>query len=184
TLCGRMLIGPAIGLGAFWQGDVAAVLRGDRRIIRAYLHHALGAVPVALWLALVAQMPFWAYLIACYGAFSLLKVRTFLEHRAHERAGGRSVIIEDRGPLALLFLNNNYHAVHHAHPGIAWYRLPAEFARRREEFLRRNDGYHYRSYAEVFARHFLHRKDPVAHPLWPRRAPQVAPDLTGRPPHL
>ena len=57
------------------------------------------------------------------------------------------MIIEDRGPLALLFLNNNLHAVHHAHPRLPWYRLPGEYARRRDEFLRRNGGYRYGSYA-------------------------------------
>ena len=46
------------------------------------------------------------------------------------------MIIEDRGPLAILFLNNNFHAVHHANPRLAWYRLPAEYARRRDEWLR------------------------------------------------
>ena len=76
------------------------------------------------------------------------------------------MIIEDRGPLALLFLNNNYHAVHHANPRLAWYRLPAEFARRRDEWLRRNGGYAYRSYGEVFRRYLFRRKDPVAHPIW------------------
>ena len=116
-------------------------------------------------------MPVAAYLVACWLALSLLKVRTFLEHQAHERAGARSVIIEDRGPLALLFLNNNYHAVHHANPGLAWYRLPAEFARRRDEWLRRNGGYAYRSYGEVFRRYLFSRKDPVAHPIWTPREP-------------
>ena len=111
-------------------------------------------------------MPVWAYLVGCWGALAILRVRTFLEHQAHERAPARSVIIEDRGPLALLFLNNNLHAVHHAHPQLPWYRLPAEYARRREEFLRRNGGYRYRSYVEVFRRHLLRRKDPVAHPIW------------------
>jgi fatty acid desaturase len=104
----------------------------------------------------------------------LLRIRTFLEHQAHERAAARSVIIEDKGPLALLFLNNNYHAVHHANPWLPWYELPAEFARRREEWLRRNGGYAYRSYGEVFARHLLRRKDPVAHPIWTPPEPGTA----------
>ena len=76
-------------------------------------------VPVLLWLRLAGTMPFVAYLFGCWLGLSILRVRTFLEHQAHERAGARSVIIEDRGPLALIFLNNNYHAVHHAHPRLA-----------------------------------------------------------------
>ena len=83
---------------------------------------------------------------------SILRIRTFLEHQAHEQAAGRSVIIEDRGPLSILFLNNNFHAVHHANPRLPWYRLPAEYARRREWWLRRNGGYSYRSYGEVLRR--------------------------------
>ena len=69
--------------------------------------------------------------------------------------------------MALLFLNNNLHVVHHMHPRVAWYRLPRLFAENRARYLRRNDGYYYRSYAEVFRKHFLRAKDPVPHPLWP-----------------
>ncbi|MEL7174203.1 MAG: fatty acid desaturase, partial [Pseudomonadota bacterium] len=103
--------------------------------------------------------------LGTYGGLSLLRIRTFLEHRAHERAAGRSVIIEDGGPLALLFLNNNLHALHHAAPRVAWYRLPALYRVRREEILRRNRGYRFGSYAEIFAAYFFRAKDPVAHPL-------------------
>lgn len=165
TLLGRMVIGPVLGMLTLWSGDARAAAAGDRKVIGAYLLHAVALIPVLLWLALVGTIPLWAYLIAAWGALSLLRIRTFLEHRAHERASGRSVIIEDRGPLALLFLNNNFHAVHHAHPNLPWYRLPGEYARRREEFLRRNGGYRYGSYREVFARHLLAPKDPVVNPL-------------------
>ena len=60
------------------------------------------------------------------------------------------MLTEDRGSLAPLLLNNNLHAVHHALPQVPWYRLPAEYARR-DELLRRNGGYRYRSYGEVLA---------------------------------
>ena len=167
TLAGRLLLGPAIGLAVFWAGEARALARGERRVIRAWALHAAGLAPVLAWLWAAGTVPAWAYLAAAYAALSILKIRTFLEHRAHEAARGRSVIIEDRGPLAFLFLNNNLHAVHHGHPGLAWYRLPAFYRARRERFLEMNRGYRYKSYAEVFARHFLRRKDPVAHPLYP-----------------
>jgi fatty acid desaturase len=93
------------------------------------------------------------------------------------------VIIEDRGPLALLFLNNNLHAVHHARPKLAWYQLPDEYARRRDDYLRRNGGYRYASYGEVLASYFLRRKDPVAHPIWtpPGPADRRVRPASGRP---
>ena len=166
TLLGRMLIGPFIGMADLVRRDLALVRAGDRQVARSWALHGLGVVPVALWLWLAGSVSLGAYLVACWLGLGLLRVRTFLEHQAHERAAARSVVIEDRGPLALLFLNNNYHAVHHANPRLAWYRLPAEFARRREEWLRRNGGYAYRSYGEVFRRYLFRRKDPVAHPIW------------------
>jgi len=166
TLLGRMLIGPAVGTVRFWLDDIDAFRAGDRGIARAWTAHLAGIVPVALWLAFAGTMPLWQYLLGCYLASSLLRIRTFLEHQAEERVASRSVIIEDRGPLALLFLNNNLHAVHHAKPKLAWYRLPGEYRARREEWLRRNGGYAYRSYGEVFRRYLFARKDPVAHPIW------------------
>jgi fatty acid desaturase len=164
ALLGRMLMGPAITVIEFARADGAAILRGDRAITRDWLLHLAGAVPVVIWLW-QAAMPGWAYAVCCYAGLSLLKVRTFLEHRAHELARGRSVIVEGGAILPFLFLNNNLHAVHHAKPKVAWYRLPRVYADGRAEWLRRNEGYLYRSYGEVFRWHFLSPKDPVQHPL-------------------
>ena len=168
TLAGRILIGPAIGMGVFLWRDGRAAAGGDRAVLRAWALHALGLVPVVLWLETAGTMGWGAYLLAAYAGMGILKIRTFLEHRAHERARGRSVIIEDSGPLALLFLNNNLHAVHHGHPGVAWYKLPALYRAERERYLAMNDGYRYASYGEILRRHLFRAKDPVPHPL--RRA--------------
>ncbi|MEL7258152.1 MAG: fatty acid desaturase [Pseudomonadota bacterium] len=165
TLLGRLIVGPAVGLYAFVREDIRAMRRGDWAVTQAWLFQVPSVALVIWWLNLSA-MPIWAYLIAAYAGFSILKIRTFLEHRAHERASGRTVVIEDRGPLALLFLNNNLHVVHHMHPKVAWYLLPSLWASNRDCYLRRNDGYYYGSYAEIFRKHFLRAKDPVPHPLW------------------
>jgi fatty acid desaturase len=168
TLLGRLLVGPMVSQVAFMRADARAIRGGDRGVLWGWLWHLPALVLVGLWLEMVAQMPVWAYLLAAYMGLSLLKIRTFLEHRAHHRASARTVVIEDRGPLALMFLNNNLHVVHHMHPRVAWYRLPKIFADNRARYLGRNDAYHYRSYGEVFARYFLRAKDPVPHPLWRR----------------
>jgi len=168
TLLGRLILGPAISMHALLRDDWRAIRQGDWAVLQAWLIHIPAVVPVLLWV-IWAPMPVWAYLIAAYVGFSILKIRTFLEHRAHERASGRTVVIEDKGPLALIFLNNNLHVVHHMHPKVAWYRLPRLFAEKRETYLTHNDSYYYRSYGEIFRRHFFRAKDPVPHPLWPRR---------------
>ncbi|MDQ2092245.1 fatty acid desaturase [Marimonas arenosa] len=168
TLLGRLLIGPLIGQIAFMRADWRLIRGGDRPVLSAWAWHIPALGLVIWWLVAVGQMPVWAFLTASYAALSILKIRTFLEHRAHERARGRTVIVEDRGPLALIFLNNNYHVVHHCHPTLAWYDLPARFAANRDRYLQRNESYYYRSYGEVFRRHFWRAKDPVPHPLFHR----------------
>lgn len=165
TLAGRMLLGPAIGTWAFWKGDWALIRGGDRRVILGWVLHLAGLPFVLAWVA-YAGMPIWAFLLGTYASLSILKIRTFLEHRAHEAAPGRSVIIEDRGPLALIFLNNNLHAVHHLHGSVAWYDLPRLYRENKARYVERNAGYVYRSYGEIFRRYFLRAKDPVPHPLW------------------
>jgi fatty acid desaturase len=167
TLFGRMLLGPAISTWVMVKGDLAAILRGDRRMALGWGLHLAGLVPVLWWLVAVGTMPVWAYVVAAYLGWSLLKIRTYLEHRAHDAARARTVIIESRGPLSLLFLNNNFHVVHHMHPGVAWYRLPALYFGNRDHYLRRNDGYVYRSYVTIFREFLFRAKDPVPHPIFP-----------------
>ncbi|WP_394196025.1 fatty acid desaturase [Litoreibacter albidus] len=160
TLAGRMLIGPLLGQWTFMRRDFRLL---DANIACSWAAHAVSTVGV-MWLVVASSMPVWAYLSAAYVGMSVLKIRTFLEHRAHESHGGRSVIIEDSGPLAFLFLNNNLHIVHHMHPQVAWYDLPRLYQGRKARFLARNGGYWYRSYAGIMARYLFAAKDPVPHP--------------------
>lgn len=167
TLAGRVVIGPLVGTGIFVVQDLKLALRGNRRVILAWALHLPGLALVFGWLWLVGQMPFWGYLLAVYLGTALLKIRTYLEHRAHEAARARTVIIESRGPLSLLFLNNNFHVVHHMHPAVPWYRLPSLYAARKAHYQRRNEAYVYRNYTEVIRRYLFKAKDPVPHPVWP-----------------
>ena len=168
TLLGRVILGPLLGTWAFVAKDVALMRQGDAEVRQAWVLNAIGFVPVLLWLLWVG-MPLPAYLCAIYLGFSLLKIRTFLEHRAHEAFRARTVIIEDRGPLALLFLNNNFHVVHHMHPLVPWYRLPGIYDGNKAHYQRRNEGYVYANYMEIFRRYLIRVKDPVPHPIWPVR---------------
>lgn len=165
TLCGRMLVGPAISLIVFWRSDLRSIMAGRRHVIRAYVMHGLGVLPVLYWLAAFGEISAGAYLLACYGGISVLKVRTFLEHQAHENSNGRTVIIEDGGFFAFLFLNNNLHALHHEDPGLPWFELPRAYRQSRAEILDRNSHYIYRNYGQIFRRYFLKPKDHVPHPL-------------------
>lgn len=168
TLAGRLLIGPAITLYRMLAGDLAAALRpgtGRGEVIRGWAFHLSGVAALAVFLSYQSAIPAWQFAAAAYAGISVLLIRTFLEHQASEISGERTVIIEDRGPLAFLFLYNNLHVVHHTRPGLAWYRIPGFYRRHRDSFIRRNRGYVYRSYGEIFRRYFLTPKEPVVHPF-------------------
>jgi fatty acid desaturase len=168
TLLGRVVLGPLLGQICFMAGDWRLIRAGEPGVLRDWLLHGLG-VGLVMGIALATPTPLWALCLGAYFGLALVKIRTFLEHRAHEDCHGRTVVIEDHGPLAWLFLNNNLHVVHHLHPGVPWYALPGLYRRHRQHYLEVNQGYHYRSYKEVFARYLLRSKDPVPHPLWPSR---------------
>lgn len=163
SLVGRMLVGPVLSIWQSYKADTRAMLDADGEVIRAYALHLVGLVPM-FWLLSILQVNLLAYLLVAYLALSILKIRTFLEHRAHFCVAARTAVVEDRGLLALLFLNNNFHAVHHRHPGIAWYQLPALYNADRASFLEANQGYRYASYREVFSEFLWQAKEPVQHP--------------------
>ncbi len=166
TLAGRLLIGPAVSLIGFYGAEIRAVTSGDRLVARAWAHHLAGLVPVVAFVSLAGGMPVWLYILAvAYPGMSLLMLRTYAEHRAHENAEARSVIVEFCPLFSLLFLNNNLHIVHHSHPRAAWYTLPKLYRDARDDWQARNQGYVFKSYMEM-AKAFLFKvKEPVPHPL-------------------
>ena len=150
----------------FLANDWRLIRSGDIRALAGWVLHIPALAIVAWWVFVVSDFPVWAYLVSAYIALSILKIRTFLEHQAHERARGRTVVIDDKGPLSWIFLNNNLHVVHHMHPRMPWYRLPKLFASNQGRYLDRNDGYYFKNYNEIFRSYFWRAKDQVPHPLW------------------
>ncbi len=165
TLAGRMIIGPVIGMLSFYRADIIAMLHGDRDIVRAYLLHLAGIVIAAVWFIGVAQWSIAAWLLASYGALSILRIRTYLEHRANESVLARTAIVDDRHFLGWLFLFNNLHAVHHKHSRLPWYELPGYYEKHKTHFNNLNGHYFYSNYLQVFRQYFVRPKDPVPHPL-------------------
>lgn len=167
-LVGRLIVGPLIGQVAFMRSDIRAVLDGDRSVLMAWIWHIPAVVLVCAAIAL-SNMPLWAYAIAAYAAQSILKIRTFLEHQAHEKSRARTVVIEDNGPLSILFLNNNFHIVHHLHPKVPWYELPALYRSNAQRYLALNEDYRFPSYFSIFRAFLFKAKDTVVHPIWYRK---------------
>ena len=166
TLAGRLLIGVLISQYYFMRSDLRDICAGRKDVLRDWLLH-IPAAALVIWIVIATGYPLWAYFLAAYGGLALLKIRTFAEHRAHEDVQARTAVIEDRGFFAFLFLNNNFHSVHHMYPHISWYALPGFYQAQKGKFTLGNQGYIYKGYRQLFARHFFHCKEPVPHPLWP-----------------
>lgn len=166
TLAGRMILGPIIAAVRFWTSELAAILKGDREILQAWLLH-IPACAVTLFYALwVCGIPLSQYvLLFVYPGIALMLVRSFCEHQAAENQSERTIIVEASPFWSLLFLNNNLHVAHHTRPRLAWYELPAYYRTERDSLIARNNGYRMNGYGEIFRRYFFKPKEPVAHPL-------------------
>ncbi len=165
TFAGRMLVGPALAMLGFWRSEARLLRAGNRRVRGAWLRHAIGCVPV-LALVWASGIEAWTYLLlAAYPGMSLIMVRSFIEHRAAENAGERTAIVEAHWFWRLLFLNNNFHWVHHRYPAVAWYAIPERWRAERDEVLLRNQGYLLPGYAAVAWRWLFRSREPVIHPF-------------------
>ncbi|MCB8836442.1 fatty acid desaturase [Aurantimonas sp. VKM B-3413] len=173
-LAGRLVIGPAWSISRFLWTEAQAVWSGDRVARSIWARHLLGVAVVLVWLWSVCGLSPLAYFaIFVYPGTALLLIRSFAEHKAEGDVAKRTAVVEDSPVLALLFLNNNLHAAHHAHPTLPWYRLPDWYRENRTALIGANGGLLYKGYRDVFRRFFLAPHDRPAHPLG--RAPDSAP---------
>jgi len=165
TLPGRLLLGPAL---LAWKvlttaaRDVRAGRPGARRMWAA---HGLwvAALLGLLWLVCGIDPLSYALLFA-YPGLGLTLLRSFAEHRPAPDNKRATAIVETNPLLALLFLNNNLHSVHHADPRLPWYRIPAAYRQHQATILAENGGYHVSGYGVLARRHWLIPRD---QPVWP-----------------
>jgi fatty acid desaturase len=157
------MLGPAYTMGQFWLAQVRRPnTRASRRV---WLGHAMGVALVLAWVCGVCRIGLWAYVLCfIYPGTSLTLVRSLAEHRAAERPEDRTAVVERGGLLALLFLNNNLHVLHHERPWLPWYVLPAQWRLARQDFLGARHGPVYRGYMDVARRYALRPQHPGPHP--------------------
>ncbi len=165
TLLGRLLLGPAVAAGRLCFAGLRERVDGGGIWGRTATQHVLSCALVLGWAVWVCGIPLWAYIaLFAYPGTSLTLLRSFAEHRARVKPDERTVVVEAEPPLALLYLNNNLHSVHHREPQLPWYELPGRWKLAREEILARNGGYVLKGYRELFYRYLLSVKEPVMHP--------------------
>lgn len=167
TVAGRLVLGPLVAVTRLLRHELPLLARGDRRAWRQWAAHAAATLPVLYWVMGVCGIPFWGYVaFFAYPGLALGLLRSFAEHRPDRDQARATAIVEASWPMALLYLNNNLHAVHHERPGVAWYALPRLYRAEREAVLRRNGNFLFHGYGEILRRYFLTPRDGVEHPFY------------------
>lgn len=166
TFVGRVLIGPWFAIAASWREAARAVAERRWRIVASWAVHLVALAALAHWLEARCGIPWRAFLFGVgFASLALASVRSFQEHRAAERENERTVVNEAGWAWRLLFLNNNYHAVHHDLPGVPWFALGRIHARRRDAYRARNGGFVVRGYAEWVRHHAFAQAVSPVHPF-------------------
>lgn len=161
TAAGRLLLGPALG----WLATLrTAVGSGQRQQLLVWGSHLLLLGLLLRWLQQMGIAPWYYLLCIAYPALALAMVRSFYEHRALPDTAARSVLNEAAWPWRLLFLNLNYHLVHHLQPGLPWYRLRQAYLAERQHYQQLSGGFVEQGYLPLLWRH---RSRPVIDTVHP-----------------
>jgi fatty acid desaturase len=162
TFVGRLLLGPAFSLAATASDALRKLMQRDFSDVPAWLAHGAALLVLSAWLARECGIAPWLFVVgAGYPALALNSIRSFHEHRAADAYEHRSAINEAAWFWRLLFLNNNYHAVHHDLPGLPWFALRGVYRARRVDYLARNGGFLVNGYSEWLTCYAVR---PIAHP--------------------
>jgi fatty acid desaturase len=163
TLIGRLTIGPALAISVFWSEEMRKA-SADRRKRRIWVRHILATAALLVWLCGVCHISLLTYLfLVVYPSISLTHLRSFAEHRADDPAELRTNVVEAHPFWAMIFLNNNLHVAHHAHPHAPWYELPRLWRGMRHSTSRL--GRVFDGYGEVAREYLFHPFITVEHPF-------------------
>jgi fatty acid desaturase len=166
SFIGRLIAGPVQSVTTLLVEAFNQLRHGDRRYLSTWVIHAMLVMMLLAWLQWFAAIAWWYYLLAVtWPALSLAMIRSLYEHRAARDHRHRTVINEAGLLMRLLYLNNNYHLVHHDLPHLPWYHLPRAYRMRRDAYIAKNNGFVIRGgYWELFRRYALRETDFPVYP--------------------
>ena len=166
TLLGRLALGPAMAAARYWWGEIRAVTAGDgRRVVREWWCHLALLALLLWWVTAVCGLPLWLYLLAAQIGLSLTLHRSFTEHRPARGQDARSATIHASLFWRLLYLGNNFHALHHRRPDLPWFRLMETGREGCGEMSDPANGFVFRGYADILALYLLRPRDTPVHPF-------------------
>ena len=166
SFAGRVVIGPPMSVAATLAGAGRAWRSGDWRQVPTWLAHGAAVVLLLCWIQRYAGVPWWYYLVAVtWPALGLAMVRSLYEHRAASHPKARIAINEAGIVMRLLYLNNNYHLVHHDLPRLPWFQLPRAYRMRRDDYREKCGGFVIDGYTALLRRYAWRATDAPAHPF-------------------
>ncbi len=131
-----------------------------------WLTHGAFTLLMLGFVARYSVLPVWHYLLLIsVPALSIAMIRSYYEHRPHAQPEQRTVLNEAGWPWRWLFLNLNFHLVHHDLPKLAWYDLPTVYRMHREQWIARSGGFLVRGYGEFWRRNVFRPIDSPEHPF-------------------
>lgn len=149
TFTGRLLLGPVFSIAATSTQALRKVARGDWADLAAWLAHFVALAGLVVWLDRQCGIAPWLFIAGVgYPALALSSVRSFQEHRDADLYEHRTVINEAAWFWRLLFLNNNYHLVHHDLPHVPWFALRKVYVASRVQYVQRSGGFLVKGYGE------------------------------------
>ncbi|AHM73111.1 fatty acid desaturase [Yersinia hibernica] len=150
TFIGRVTLGVVLDIIDTIRCAIRAFIAGNRPAIIMWLTH-FGLLGLLFhWMAGYGISAIFYILVISFPALSLTKVRSFFEHRAAENSAARSTLNEAAWPWRLLFLNLNYHLVHHDLPALPWYGLRQIYLENRVQYQQRSEQFVVSGYTQWF----------------------------------
>lgn len=163
---GRFVFGPAMAIGSVVHEAVTQVRDGNYKYLPMWALHIAMLIGMLTAIQAWTNMAAWYYLLlVAYPALSLAMVRSYYEHRAAQDCKHRIAINEASLPMRLLYLNNNYHLVHHDMPSLPWYLLAQVYQADRDAYIARCGGFWLGGYLALARRFGLTPVDAPVHPL-------------------
>jgi fatty acid desaturase len=166
TVLGRFVIGAPLALMALAKEELMRLKNGERQAWLMWLTHAAFTLLMLWFIARFSVLPVWYYLLLIsVPALSIAMIRSYHEHRPHAQPEQRTVLNEAAWPWRWLFLNLNFHLVHHDLPKLAWYDLPKVYRTHREQWIARSGGFLVQGYGEFWRRNGFKPIDSPQHPF-------------------
>lgn len=162
TSLGRFTLGPSWAIFSLLKATLQEFAKGNFKNLLTWIVHLILLVITLFTIQKYAQIPAWYYVgVIAYFTLGLAMMRSFYEHRPAVNPQDRIAINEAGLFWRLLYLNNNFHSVHHAYPSLSWYAISKVYFQNKANWQQVNNGFFISGYVRFLFKHLI---KPVDHP--------------------